>query len=582
MGELLNRVNQDILGDYYQQNFTNNGERFVAWYLRNIHLRTAVQARDDITDGQHDKQIDAVIVDDERQRVLIIQGKFYSDTQVDNNSLHEVLAAWLHIRNLPKLQENANERLKKKLAAVEMALSDDYEVVFELITTGELTETAKKNWISFAETISEFEHPIASLALVDTPTLQARWDEAMARETPQLSHTFALESGRYLSLEVAHFKTVLAAIKLADCLKLPGIQEGTLFRKNVRQSLGLTNKVNKGLKQTINGETPQYFFLYHNGITALCENLQLDTITHQLQIDGLSIVNGCQSLNTILACGVKAKAAHDAYILFRFYEIPQRDIADKISINTNSQSAVKPRDLRSNDKRVLNLKRTYENTFNDGFFITKRGEERPADKNTNKTIDIATLAKCIMAWHCQRPNIAYNENKLFDKYFEQLFHPDYSPHDILALTQWEKQIERRWDENNLFLNEALAATPSYTKSHLLFAIQACFCVASGQIDKVPTPSATSIVLNDTSTVDAVITMAANCYNSALEAAIMEYQERNKVFSPQNWLKAIDSILKVQTAVKMYMGMIGGVPGGVALKKSLVLPANEFTLRWSAN
>jgi len=44
--------------------------------------------------------------------------------------------------------------------------------------------------------------------------------------------------------------------------QLPGISEGTLFRKNVRQALGITNKVNKALKQTINGENPQYFFLY--------------------------------------------------------------------------------------------------------------------------------------------------------------------------------------------------------------------------------------------------------------------------------------------------------------------------------
>ena len=41
-------------------------------------------------------------------------------------------------------------------------------------------------------------------------------------------------------------------------------------------------------------------------------------------------------------------------------EIPQRDRADKISISTNSQSAVKARDLRSNDKRVLAIKKAFE------------------------------------------------------------------------------------------------------------------------------------------------------------------------------------------------------------------------------
>jgi hypothetical protein len=580
MSELLDRINRDIREDnYYTDNFANDGQRFLAWYLRNVHLRTPVQARDDITDGPNDKEIDAVIVDDEKRQILIIQGKFYSSTSVDHAPLHEVLAAWLQIQNVPALQDNANDRLKVKLEAVAEALHDDYEVVLELVTTGILTDPASQDLNAFQETISEFEHPATSITLVDESTLKARWDEAMARELPKLSHTFMLEPGKYLSLEAARFKTVLAAVRLADCLQLPGIRDGVLFRSNVRQSLGLTNKVNKGLKQTINSENPQYFFLYHNGITALCENLTLDTTTHQLRLDGLTVVNGCQSLTTILQCSEKAKKARDAYLLFRFYEIPQRDLADKISVFTNSQSAVKPRDLRSNDKRVLALKRAYENTYRDGYLITKRGEERPADREAAKTIDIALLAKCLMAWHAQRPIIAYNENKLFDKYFDLLFRSDYSPADILALNRWMLHIERRWKENNLGLNDALVAAPSYTKFHLLFAIQSCFSTASNQVDKVPDPSATTHVLNEP---DAVITMAANCYNSALDAAINEYQEKGKIFNPQNWLKAKDSIYKVQAAVRMCLGMIGSVPGGPALKNSLVVPPDKFSLRWSAD
>ena len=73
---------------------------------------------------------------------------------------------------------------------------------------------------------------------------------------------------------------------------------------------------------------------------------------------GLSVVNGCQSLTTILSCSEKVKQLEDSYVMFRFYEITTRDRADHISVTTNSQSAVKPRDLRSNDKRVLGLKET--------------------------------------------------------------------------------------------------------------------------------------------------------------------------------------------------------------------------------
>ena len=127
------------------------------------------------------------------------------------------------------------------------------------------------------------------------------------------------------------------------------------FSKNVRQSLGQNNKVNKGLRQTLEGERIQDFFFYHNGITALCKRFTLDEKSEQLTVHDLSVVNGCQSLTTIHSCSesVRKHGGDDAYILFRFYEIPQRDLADKISVYTNSQSAVKSRDLRSNDRSML-------------------------------------------------------------------------------------------------------------------------------------------------------------------------------------------------------------------------------------
>jgi len=582
MSELYNRIKQDIEQDvYYNQNFANDGERFLAWYLRNIYLRTPIQARDDITDGPNDKEIDAVIVDDDMHRVLIIQSKFYAGS-VDHQPLQEVLAAWIQMKDLETLQQNANSKVQVKLAAVaEALLKDDYDLEFELVTTGVLTTSAQQDLANFQNLIGSFENIQATLTLVDEPLIKSRWDESVTKELPKLNHTLTLESGRYLDMTVAGFKTVLAAIPLSDCSQLPGIRDGMLFRKNVRQSLGLTNKVNKGLQETIS-KNSQHFFLFHNGITALCEKLDLDKTSGKMKLEGLSVVNGCQSLTTIMASSEKVRASNGSYVLFRFYEIPQTNIAEEISVNTNRQSAVKPRDLRSNDKRVLALKRAYENTYKDGFFITKRGEKRLADRDQSKTIEIGLLARCLMAWHCQRPNIAYNENKLFDKHFEQLFRPNYSPADLFALTMWANHIERRWVKNDLGLNNALLAMPSYSKYHLLFAVQACFSIGSGQADKVPLPSATATIINSENTVDPIITMAANCYNAAFDTARSQSQVGNKVFSPPNWLKSKDSVLKIQAASSMYLGMVKNMPGGAQLNQSLVLPADKFEPRWSAD
>src|SRR6266850_455435 len=468
---LLDQIRQEIAGGpYYQQNFSNEGERFIAWYLRRVMLRDPTTARDDITDGQNDKQIDAIVIDDDERKVIVIQGKFINASSVDGEPLREVLGAWIRLHDLETLQKDCNERLKRKLEAVRGALNDEYEVVFELLTTGSLTDAAKSDFKAFADKLEESEDLTASIQLVDEDVLETRLAEAEALELPSLDHVISIDPNKTLTTTIAGTQTVLTALPLKECLKLPGILDGRLFRKNVRQSLGSNNRVNRALRATIVGERVKDFFFYHNGITALCDEIRLGSDAKTLSVKGLSVVNGCQSLSTIYSVSERTRsdAASDASVLFRFYEIPDRLFADRISINTNSQSAVKARDLRSNDKTVMGLKRAFEARFPGGYFITKRGEARPADRDERQTIDVANLAKMLMAWHCQRPNISYNEKKLFDEYYKTLFLTGYDPNSMLALQTWLNAIDEAWP--NLALNNILKAGRAYVKFHLLFSV----------------------------------------------------------------------------------------------------------------
>ena len=60
-----------------------------------------------------------------------------------------------------------------------------------------------------------------------------------------------LEKGKYLFTEISGTRVLMAAMPLKECIKMPGIKNGTLFQKNVRQSLGHSNTVNKKIKKTI-------------------------------------------------------------------------------------------------------------------------------------------------------------------------------------------------------------------------------------------------------------------------------------------------------------------------------------------
>ena len=584
---MYEKIKTEIGQDFYQSHFPNDGQRFVAWYVHNIHGRDMIETKEDVTDGPDDKQIDALVVDDDASTVYVIQGKFVGEGSVDAEPLQEVLASWVRLKDIVQLQETGNQKLKRRLSEVATAIEEEYSIAFELIVTGQLTESAKEDLAKFQEALAEADDFPAELQVVDSDELQRRYDIAIDREAPLIGHRVELDPGKYMTMEIGGTNCVVAAVPLKDCIKFPGIKDGTLFQKNVRQSLGLNNRVNKGIKASIYGPAHKDFFFYHNGITAICSNLSISE--GFLTVKGLSVVNGCQSLNTILSCSEKVKQLDDAFVMIRFYEIPERMRADQISVSTNSQSAVKPRDLRSNDRRVLALKRLYEDKYPQGYFVTKRGEEAPADKDTSLIIDLLELGKYMMAWHSQRPNISYNENKIFDKHFEQLFsrNRDYAPENVYALSQWMKELRRRWSKDNpLGLNESLLAMQAYAPYHHLYAISLCFCNVSNMGQDVPDPVVAYEKAKSANLVSQIVDTAGTCLNSALEAATNEQQPPNRTFSPQNWIKTKACLAGIRLAINQYFTMLPSMPNGRELNQNLrdalKMQPEQFAERWAAD
>ena len=584
---MYNKILEDIKEPYYQQNYSNDGQRFVAWYLLNIHLRDMNQAKDDITDGACDKQIDAIVVDDDKQTIFIIQGKFIGTPTVDAEPVREVISSWMQLRDLISLQDGANEKLKRKLMEVSNALEDDYEVEFELVTTGILTEAANHDLGVFQNNLvelSENEDFNASIFVVDRDELKNRYDLALEKDNPLINHDINVSGCHILEANISGNKAIIAAIPLKECIKFPGIKDGSLFQKNVRQSLGLSNRVNKGIKSTIYSDQHEEFFFYHNGITAICNKIELSNST--LKLRGFSVVNGCQSLTTMLSCSERIKKLDETYVMFRFYEIPQRDRADKISINTNFQSAVKPRDLRSNDKRVLNIMRAYEQKYSQGYFITKRGETPPAIKDKDYVIDLVDLGKYLISWHSQRPNIAYSETKIFDKYFEQLFKKDYPPEKAQALNAWMREVWQRWSkENPLSLNESLLAMRSYAPYHHLYAISVCFGVSNSMpTESIPNPYVAFQKAEENDLVGQIVDLAGRSLNFALESAANEPQPANRVFSPQNWIKTKSCLAGIRAAVSQSLMMLPMMDANIAnkIKQGLSMQREDFEARWSAD
>jgi len=217
--------------------------------------------------------------------------------------------------------------------------------------------------------------------------------------------------------------------------------------------------------------------------------------------------------------------------------------------------------------------------YPDGLLINQRGMEIPGDKDKSKVVDVSDFAKNVMAWQCQRPNISYNEKKLFDELYKNVFKPDYNPVSVLALKKWDSIIMKDWD--NLPFDDLLKATKSYVRFHILFSISSIIAYANNQGDKVPFPSATLDIVEKHG--KEILPFAATCLNQALKSANQQAQLSGKIFSPQNWLKKNDSVMAQSLVASTMVGMMEGMSsiGGKNIKEILKLSPDQFELRWKA-
>lgn len=294
----------------------------------------------------------------------------------------------------------------------------------------------------------------------------------------------------------------------------------------------------------------------------------------------LSVVNGCQSLSTIYATSGKVAQNGQAggSVLFRFYEISQEDLGETISINTNSQTAVKPRDLRSNDRFMRAIKKRYEAGVAGGYFITKRGEARPGDKDAEKCVDSPDYARMLVSWQCQRPNLATNETRLFDELYKTLFHPELDAQSILALRLWVGEIDKQWSQ--LDINEAVKAVKGAARFHMLSIVSQLIAHASNQADKVPLSSATIGALKYAGM---ILAQAKQCLNQSLLQAVAQSNAAGKVFSPQNWLKSRGAVNDEQLVAGTIVNVLKSLntPEFAPVMASITIPGDQFSFRWSA-
>src|SRR5690606_16435926 len=190
-----------------------------------------------------------------------------------------------------------------------------------------------------------------------------------------------------------------------ELVRLDGIVDDSLFKQNVRLTLGNT-AVNKGIAESIKdpGEHKN-FPLYHNGITMLCDEAKIEG--DRLRVKDYVVVNGAQSISTFFKNA--ASLSEDLRVFVKVVALRNEALARKITVNSNNQNSIKARDLRSNHALMLRLKAEFEKDFPEYHFEIKRGEAAEAGR---QIITNELAARLLLAFDLDEPYSAHPIYKL--------------------------------------------------------------------------------------------------------------------------------------------------------------------------
>lgn len=218
----------------------------------------------------------------------------------------------------------------------------------------------------------------------------------MSNERQETENQIVLEMpGRFS--ELAHDAQVgtVSLYDLYQFLKAYRTKTGELdrlYEKNVRRWLGMTKsqKVNWGITKTLE-ENPERFGLYNNGITFVARKFKPTGAEKKVwQITDPYVVNGCQTTRTLFGVADQRLEGpggtgedldrdswlaklQDSYVVIKVVTINESAELLNITRYTNSQSAVRDRDLVSLDENYNRWQREMQCRHNRYLEIQRGG-----------------------------------------------------------------------------------------------------------------------------------------------------------------------------------------------------------------
>lgn len=417
----------------YEDKGREESAAFLNWVLENIFRLDPVAADDVICDRPNDRGIDGIYADHDQEEILVYQTKVRQrESSIGDGPLRELAGALSQLADAESAQAlldgGGNQELKNVLQRnnIKSLVAQGYRVLGLFVSNQPLDVNGL-----------EFLNQDANLRVYDRIRIASEYIDIETEGGITGACTFDASYVEPMVIKTGDKATTyIFPVLASELVAMQGIDDGTLFSQNVRQSLGNT-KVNKALKTSVlDDKQHQNFPLYHNGVTILCSDA--DYSNGNLTISNYVVVNGAQSISTFKR--VSDRLSSDLRVLAKVVQLRDPELARRITINSNNQNAIRPRDLKSTNEIQLRLRKEFENVMEGQFDLEiKRGQESRKDATV---ITNEEAGRLLLAFDLSEPESCHQVYKLFDEKYSDIFaRPAVNASRIILIHQIMKQIQ---------------------------------------------------------------------------------------------------------------------------------------------
>lgn len=301
-----------------------------------------------------ERRLDAVLYDGSNESIRVIQSKWTAKTNAEH-LLQDAESFFASLENLSDeqyVQALGADRVQKVLreAAIDPA-SQTIEMAF--MTNAPLGESKRVDAVEqkFRDLYQNrgWEVEIKIYGQADILDTNRRFDSVEKSPTVSEANIY-FAADRSFKFTAGEHSSLVFAVKGNVVAQLLKQHSNQLFNANIRYGL-TASKINQGMKATLEGASPEDFFFFNNGVTAVCS--EYTEIPGGVTALDFQIVNGAQTVSTLGPVLSKSQN-DDVYVLLRLIRTGDKyghktAFADLVTRYQNTQNPVRVSDFFSND-----------------------------------------------------------------------------------------------------------------------------------------------------------------------------------------------------------------------------------------